>query len=295
MKIKLLSGQLGNVLSKNLALPPKKIYLLSMTKENKIHQELTGLISLIKKLRAPDGCPWDQKQTKQDIGKYVLDEAYEVLDSLIENNPQHIREELGDLLFQILFIAEIASEGGEFSLADVMTDVKEKMIRRHPHVFGDVKVNSVREVKENWQEIKRKERGGNSAEKDLFANIPRSLPALKRAQKITAAAAHYGFDWPATSEVLEKLQEELREFHTALADNDRYKIEEELGDLLFTLVNLSRFLQVDSETALSNATNKFVRRFDYIATQLAGGGKTLEQATFPEMDELWEKAKQNGI
>lgn len=265
-----------------------------MTKENIIYQELTGLISLIKKLRAPGGCPWDQKQTKQDIGKYILDEAYEVFDSLGENNPQHIREELGDLLFQILFIAEIASESGEFSLADVMTAIKEKMIRRHPHVFGDVKVNSVREVKENWQKIKRKERGG-AAEKDLFGNIPRSLPELKRAQKITAVAARYGFDWPATPDVLKKLREELGEFDSALSSNDQNKIEEELGDLLFTLVNLSRFVKVDCEAALAKSTNKFLQRFTYITSHLAGEGKTLEQATFPEMDELWEKAKQNGI
>ena len=133
-------------------------------------KELQELIDLIRKLRAPDGCPWDQKQTKQDIGKYLLDEAYEVLDALSENNPQHIQEELGDLLFQILFIAEIASESKEFSLADVMKAIHEKMIRRHPHVFGDVKVNSVREVKENWQEIKKKERGDQQTEQNIFSS-----------------------------------------------------------------------------------------------------------------------------
>ena len=144
------------------------------------------LIALIKKLRAPDGCPWDQKQTKQDIGKYLLDESYEVARrACTKIIRRHIQEELGDLLFQILFMAEMASQSGEFSLADVMEAIKEKMIRRHPHVFGDVKVNSVREVKENWQEIKKKERGSKAIEDNLFGSIPRSLPALKRAQKIT--------------------------------------------------------------------------------------------------------------
>jgi tetrapyrrole methylase family protein / MazG family protein len=266
-----------------------------MNSPTDVQKELQELITLIQKLRAPNGCPWDQKQTKQDIGKYILDEAYEVLDSLIENNPQHIQEELGDLLFQILFIAEISSESGEFSLADVIAAIKEKMIRRHPHVFGNVLVNSVREVKENWQEIKKQERGGKATEANLFGNIPRSLPELKRAQKITAVAAQNGFDWKATPDVLEKLQEELREFNTALNNNDQSKIEEELGDLLFTLVNLSRFVQVDSETALAKTTNKFLQRFAYITDQLASLGKTPRQATFPEMDALWEKSKKNGI
>ncbi|MCE5210531.1 MAG: nucleoside triphosphate pyrophosphohydrolase, partial [Deltaproteobacteria bacterium] len=186
-----------------------------MNSVNDSQKELQELIALIKKLRAPGGCPWDRKQSRQDIGKYLLDESYEVLDALAENNPRHIQEELGDLLFQILFITEIASESGEFSLADVMAAIKEKMIRRHPHVFGDVKVNSVREVKENWQEIKKKERGGKHPDNDLFGSIPRSLPALKRAQKITTVAARCGFDWQNADEVLKKLHEELDELARA--------------------------------------------------------------------------------
>jgi tetrapyrrole methylase family protein / MazG family protein len=266
-----------------------------MTKENKTYQELTGLILLIKKLRAPDGCPWDRKQKQEDIGKYILEEAYEVIESLEANDQQAIAEELGDLLFQILFLTEIGEESGAFSLSNVMTGIREKMIRRHPHIFGDTKVNSVEEVKENWQQIKKKERRTKNNEESLFHSIPRSLPALKRAQKITALAAVYGFDWKNTAEVLEKLQEELNEFDAALSNNNQTQIEEELGDLLFTLVNLSRFVKVDSETALSKTTNKFLQRFAYITDQLAGDGKTLEQATLSEMDELWEKAKMNGI
>lgn len=262
---------------------------------NAAQKELQELINLIKKLRAPDGCPWDQKQTQKDIGRYLLDEAYEVIDALEENNPRHIREELGDLLFQILFIAEIASESGEFSPTDMMVDIKEKMIRRHPHVFGDVKVNSVREVKENWQAIKKQEKGDTKEENNIFDNIPRSLPALKRAQKVTEAAARYGFDWNKTIEVLDKLQEELKEFQSALQTNDQNKIAEEMGDLFFTLVNLSRFVKVDPENALSASTNKFLRRFTYITDQLAEKGKTPDLSTLAEMDALWEKSKIDGI
>jgi tetrapyrrole methylase family protein/MazG family protein len=266
-----------------------------MTKENKTYQELTNLILLIKILRAPDGCPWDRKQKQEDIGKYILEEAYEVIESLEAGDQQAIAEELGDLLFQILFLTEIGEESGAFSLNNIMAGTIEKMIRRHPHIFGDVKVNSVDEVKENWQQIKKNERRTKSSEENIFTGIPRALPALKRAQKVTALAAVYGFDWQNTADVLEKLQEELSEFDAALTGNDQTEIEEELGDLFFTLVNLSRFVKVDSETALSKTTNKFLQRFAYITDQLADLGKTLEQTTMAEMDVLWEKAKMNGI
>ncbi len=266
-----------------------------MTEENKIHQELTALILLIKKLRAPDGCPWDRKQKPQDLGKYILEEAYEVIEALETKDQQAIAEELGDLLFQILFLAQMGEESGTYSLDQIMAGIREKMIRRHPHIFGNIKVKTVEEVKENWQQIKRKERCAKDNEASLFSNIPRSLPALKRAQKITATAAGYGFDWQNTSDVLEKLQEELNEFNAALNNNDQNNIEEELGDLLFTVVNLSRFVKVDSETALFKTTNKFLQRFAYITDQLANHGKTLEQTTLAEMDELWEETKTKGI
>ncbi len=266
-----------------------------MNSINDTQKQLQELIALIKKLRAPDGCPWDQKQTKQDVGKYLLDESYEVLDALRENNPRHIQEELGDLLFQILFIAEIASESGEFSLAEVMTAIKEKMIRRHPHVFGDVKFNSVREVKDNWQEIKKQERGGKALEDNLFGNIPRSLPALKRAQKITDTASRCGFDWPGAGDVLIKLKEELDELAHARETGDAQKIEEEMGDILFTLVNFSRFIRVDAEQTLTGTIDKFLRRFAYISEQLTARGQSIESATLEAMDALWNEAKEKRI
>jgi tetrapyrrole methylase family protein/MazG family protein len=258
-------------------------------------KELQDLITLIRKLRAPNGCPWDRKQTRQDIGKYLLDEAYEVLDALAEDNPRHLQEELGDLLFQILFIAEIASEAGDFSLAEVMKDIQAKMIRRHPHVFGDVKVRSVREVKDNWQEIKKQERRGRTRDENLFGNIPRSMPALKRAQKITAAAARHGFDWKNTDDVLKKLHEELAELDAARKNGNVQIIEEEMGDILFTLVNLSRFLSVDAENALTCTIEKFLRRFAYIHQQLRANGQSLDDATLSEMDKLWDEAKEKRI
>lgn len=262
---------------------------------NQTQTQLQELIALIRRLRAPDGCPWDRKQTRQDIGKYLLDESYEVLDALTENDPGHIQEELGDLLFQILFIAEISAESGEFSLADVMKGVKDKMIRRHPHVFGDVKVESVQDVKDNWQEIKRKERGGAIPGKSPFGNLPRSMPALQRALKISAAASRCGFDWPDADGVLDKLKEELDELGEARKQGDAVRIEEEMGDLFFTLVNLSRFLSVDAEKAASGAADKFLRRWSYITQKLAAQGLSPADATPAEMDVIWNEAKEKGI
>jgi tetrapyrrole methylase family protein / MazG family protein len=253
--------------------------------------KLSELTQLIKKLRAPDGCPWDRQQKKEDIGKYILEEAYEVVDSLGKEDPQSLKEELGDLLFQILFLTEISAESDFFSLSDVMTGIIEKMIRRHPHVFGDKKVNSVQEVAENWQQIKKKERVNKRDEDGLFSSIPRSLPALKRAQKITSIASTYGFDWTDAESILDKLKEELHEFDNAVKRGDDNMIEEEFGDILFTIVNVSRFLSIDAETALSKTTEKFLRRFSYVTSRLSSLGIPLQMATLEQMDALWNEAK----
>jgi tetrapyrrole methylase family protein/MazG family protein len=198
---------------------------------------------------------------------------------------------LGDLLFQIIFLAEMGKEAGQFSLVDVMAGISEKMIRRHPHIFGEKKEISVAEVKKNWQQIKKIERGTNKTDNDLFGNIPRSLPALKRAQKITKEASQYGFDWQSADEVLDKLKEELAEFIEARKNNDQNKIAAELGDLFFTLVNLSRFTEVDAEMSLTRSTNKFLQRFSYIIARLEACGKSLDEATLADMDALWNEAK----
>ena len=262
-----------------------------MKKDNKTLEKLTELTQLIKKLRAPDGCPWDQQQKKEDIGKYILEEAYEVVDSLAKENPQALKEELGDLLFQILFLTEMAAESDLFFLCDVLDGIIKKMIRRHPHVFGEKKVISVREIKENWQKIKKCERGGKNDDENLFGNVPLSFPALKRAQKITSIAAIYGFDWQKIQDIMKKLKEEIKEFNAAIKSRNHDEIEEELGDILFTMVNLSRFAQVDAETALSKVTNKFLQRFSYVPAKLSARGISLEKATLAQMDELWNEAK----
>jgi len=262
-----------------------------MKKDDKASEKLTELTQLIKKLRAPDGCPWDQQQKKEDISKYILEEAYEVVDSLAQENTQALKEELGDLLFQILFLTEMGAESELFFLSDVLDGIIKKMIRRHPHVFGDKKVNSVQEIRENWQQIKKKERGIKNNDENLFGNVPRSFPALKRAQKITSIASTYGFDWLKIQHVMKKLKEEIKEFNAAIKDRDHEQIEAELGDILFTVVNLSRFVQVDAETALSKVTNKFLQRFSYVTANLSARRISLEEATLAQMNELWNEAK----
>ena len=262
-----------------------------MKKDDKTLNKLTELNQIIQKLRAPDGCPWDQQQKKEDIGKYILEEAYEVVDSLAKENPQALKEELGDLLFQILFLTEMEAESERFFLSDVFDGIIKKMIRRHPHVFGDKKVISVQEIKENWQRIKKKERGAKNDDENLFSNVPLSLPALKRAQKIASIAATYGFDWPKIQDVIKKLREEIKELNAAIKNRSHPEIEEELGDILFTVVNLSRFVQVDAETALYKANNKFLQRFSDVTAKLSARGISLEDATLAQMDKLWNETK----
>ncbi|MBN1474971.1 MAG: nucleoside triphosphate pyrophosphohydrolase [Syntrophaceae bacterium] len=262
-----------------------------MNKKMSISNNINDLIKLIRTLRSPQGCPWDRKQKAKDLGRYILEETYEVLDALDKNNHQSVKEELGDLLFQILFLTEIYEENKLFSLNDVIAEIKEKMIRRHPHVFGDKKVDSVQEVKKNWQIFKKAERAGEKRDV-LFAHVPRSLPALKRAQKITAIASDVGFDWPDTQNVLKKMREELREISAALDSGNKKKINEELGDIIFTAVNLSRFAGVDAEAALTQTTNKFLRRFSRIEKRLSAQGKSLDEATLKEMDKIWNEAKE---
>ncbi|HRS97401.1 MAG TPA: nucleoside triphosphate pyrophosphohydrolase [Smithella sp.] len=249
------------------------------------------LTALIRKLRSPEGCPWDRKQKKEDIGKYILEEAYEVADSLAQQSPQALKEELGDLLFQILFLTEISAEEGSFSLNDVADEIIQKMIRRHPHVFGDEKVDSVEEVKENWQKIKTRERATANGKKSLLDSVPLALPALKRAQKITAIASQYGFDWSRAEDIVEKLREELGEFDAAIKAGEPEKAREEMGDVFFTLVNLSRFHAIDAETALSRTTGKFLRRFHRVLDKLADRGIEPGEATLAQMDALWDETK----
>ncbi len=254
-------------------------------------EDIEELLSLIRTLRSPGGCPWDRAQGKKDLGRYLINEAYEVLDALATDRPEALREELGDLLFQVLFLVVLAEEEGSFDFRDVAEEVRQKMIRRHPHVFGDVAVRDAAEVKANWEEIKKGEKAASGEAGGLLDGIPRSMPALKRAQEAGRRAARVGFDWSDASGPLEKVREETRELEQAIAEGSLAGKSEELGDLLFSVVNLARHVSVDAEEALGATVFKFVRRFRHVEEELERRGRPLAEATLEEMDRLWEESK----
>jgi tetrapyrrole methylase family protein/MazG family protein len=256
-----------------------------------LERRFTNLVEILRRLRSPGGCLWDRQQKKEDIGRYLLDESYEVLDAVAGGSPEELKEELGDLLFQILFLAQLAEEAGEFGIGEVLDDIGAKMIRRHPHVFGNREVNSVADIRANWEEIKRNTEKKYEKHASLLDKVPRSLPALMRAQKVSALASKCGFDWPNAEEVLAKIEEEFSELKAAIIAGDHRNIEEETGDVLFSLVNLCRFFSIDAEQSLSKTILKFRTRFGYIEEQLKKQGKSPEEATLEEMDHLWNKAK----
>jgi len=260
-------------------------------KDFDLEQRFTNLRGILRRLRSPEGCLWDRQQKKEDIGRYLLDESYEVLDAINAGSPAELREELGDLLFQILLLAQIAEEAGEFDIAEVLDEIGAKMIRRHPHVFGNREVSSVADIKANWEEIKRNEEKKYDHHESLLDKIPRSMPALMRAQKITALAAKVGFDWPNAQEVLAKIEEELSELKAAIKTGEQQHIAEETGDLFFSLVNLCRFFPMDAEQTLAKTILKFSSRFFYIEEKLKERGETPAEATLEEMDRLWNEAK----
>jgi tetrapyrrole methylase family protein/MazG family protein len=249
------------------------------------------LLRTIRKLRSPNGCLWDRKQKKEDMAKYILEETYELIDAIEDGSPAAIKEEMGDLLFQILFLAHISEEAGDFKLPDIMNDVNEKMIRRHPHVFGNTGVNNIEDIKNNWEDIKRNVEKRSVKGHGFFDNIPRSMPALMRAQKVTEEVSKVGFDWAKTEEVLAKIEEELDELKSCLTAEDSRRIKEEIGDLFLSLVNMSRFVNVDAEESLTASIEKFIERFSYIQERLAERGKDPASASLQEMDDLWNEAK----
>jgi tetrapyrrole methylase family protein/MazG family protein len=251
---------------------------------------LKSLVELIAKLRGPDGCPWDRKQTTKSLTPFLLEECYEVVDALDEGSPDKIKEELGDLLFQIIFHARIAEEQGRFTIQDVIVTNVEKMTRRHPHVFGDARLTTDKEVLANWEEIKRKERG-DGERKSIFEGVPRHLPSLLRAHSLQERAARVGFDWSRIDEALPKLDEEMAEFKESLKQKNADGIEEELGDIFFMLVNISRFLGVNPENALRKTISKFIYRFRHIEEHAAKTGRSLNDMTLDEMEKLWQESK----
>ncbi len=247
--------------------------------------EFERLVEIIARLRAPKGCPWDRQQTHRSLREFLLEESYEALEALDEGNMQKLRQELGDLLLQILLHSQIAQESHEFGLEDVLREIAEKLVRRHPHVFGTTAAENAAEVAHNWEQIKKGERQPGAS---ILGSVPVHLPALAYGQDIQRRAAQTGFDWENTEGVIEKLVEEVREFQSASIQTEK---EEEFGDLLFTLVNLARRLGIDSESALRQADRKFFLRFSYMEDLCRERGLKLEKLSPDEQNGLWEEAK----
>lgn len=248
------------------------------------------LLEIMKILRSENGCPWDREQTHDSIKKYLIEETYEVLEAIDEQNKDMLCEELGDLLLQIVFHAQIAKENGDFDINDVINGISKKMYDRHTHVFGDDKAETADDVLKNWEVIKRKEKSIETYTEDL-RKIARNLPALMRSYKVQQKAAKVGFDWDNIKYAMDKVYEEIDELNTARETQNIENISEELGDLLFAVVNVSRFLDVDPELALNATVEKFINRFEYIEKNASENGKNLKNMTLNEMDSLWNEAK----
>jgi len=251
--------------------------------------DLDELIKIMSALRGEKGCPWDKEQTMESLKPFIVEEAYEVLEAIDEKNPEAVKEELGDLLFQIVFQCQIAKEKGEFEMSDVIEKIGRKMIARHPHVFGDADYRTSAEVLVHWEAQKKLE--GKQRE-SLLEGVPKTLPSLLRAHRLQDRASRVGFDWDKIDDVMKKLDEEIGEFREAMEKNQEDAIEEELGDVLFMLVNISRFIGVNPEDALRKTISKFISRFRYIEMAAADSGRKLADMTLAEMDALWDEAKE---
>jgi MazG family protein len=256
-------------------------------------ESLARLIDIMARLRAPGGCPWDREQTPASLRPYLVEEAYEVLDAIDRGDADGLRDELGDVLLQVVFHAEIAAESGRFRLADVARAIADKLVRRHPHVFADLPVRDADEVARNWRRIKAEERraGGAVPAVSLLATVPAALPALARAQQVGDKLAHAGFDWPDVTGVLAKLDEERRELGDAVRSGDRAAATRELGDLLLTLTSIARHLGTEAEMALRDATSRLAGRVAHVETAARAAGRSLETLDDAERDRLWEAAK----
>jgi XTP/dITP diphosphohydrolase len=258
---------------------------MSHTREEKI-EALGRIIDTLDELRVK--CPWDRKQTNESLRPNTIEEVYELCDALIGNDVPNIKKELGDVLLHVLFYAKIADEQGQFDIADVADALNAKLIFRHPHVFGDVNVKDAHDVEQNWEQIKLKEKGGN---KTVLAGVPTALPSMIKANRIQEKAANVGFDWDEPSQVWDKVKEEIIELSQEMAHMDKAKMEEEMGDVFFSLINASRLYGIDPENALEKTNKKFINRFNYLETEAANQGKSLKEMTLEEMDEIWNEAK----
>ncbi|MBX3254579.1 MAG: nucleoside triphosphate pyrophosphohydrolase [Chitinophagaceae bacterium] len=245
------------------------------------------LVKIMDDLR--EKCPWDRKQTIHTLRTLTIEETYELADAITENDWKGIKEELGDVMLHMVFYAKIGQEQGAFSLADVLNGVCEKLIARHPHIYGDVKVNDEEDVKRNWEKLKLKE-----GKRSVLGGVPVSLPATVKAIRLQEKAKQVGFEWDETGQVWNKVQEEMEELQEAVRQNDQQAIEDEYGDLIFSLVNYARFLHVDAESALERTNRKFIKRFTQMEEQAAAGGKSLQDMTLQEMDDLWNQVKRQN-
>jgi XTP/dITP diphosphohydrolase len=250
-------------------------------------QAFDRLLTIMDELR--EQCPWDKKQTLESLRHLTIEETYELSDSILEGNLPEVKKELGDLALHIVFYARIASETGQFDIADVLNGICDKLINRHPHIYGDVQADTEEKVKQNWEQLKLKE--GN---KSVLGGVPVSLPALVKAMRIQEKARSAGFDWEEKNQVWEKVEEEMQEFQQAFANESHLQLEEaekEFGDLLFSLVNYARFVNINPETALERTNKKFIKRFNYLEAEAKKAGKSLQDMTLAEMDIYWEEAK----
>jgi len=262
-----------------------------MISDEKSLELFENLLQIMDRLRGENGCPWDREQTRSTLKPYIIEEAYEVVEAIEEGVPATIREELGDLLFQVIFQARIGKERDEFSMGDILKVLKEKMVRRHPHVFGSTTVRNSREVLQNWEEIKKQEKN-HKPKRSILSGTPRQLPSILKAQRIQEKAATVGFDWDNPEEILKKIEEEITELRSAVAEGYRPDVEHEVGDLLFSVINLSRFLKFDADDTLRKCTDRFISRFRNMESTSDSRGTTLSSLSPAELDNLWKLSKQ---
>ncbi len=259
-----------------------------------LSKNFKNLTELMKKLRGKEGCPWDKEQTHETLKSCLIEEVYEVVDAVDSGDPGKLKEELADLFFLIIFYCQISEDNSVFTMNNVMEVCLEKMTRRHPHVFGGKSVDSAGEALSQWHDIKKKEvidKQDSTENQSVVDNIPKHLPALQKAQKVQKKVARIGFDWEMIDDVIAKVEEELEEVKSAISEKEQEKIAEEIGDLLFATVNLSRFLKLDSEGLLRKSISKFIDRFKKVETRLAAAGKSIEECSLAEMDAMWNKIK----
>ena len=259
-------------------------------KSDKSAEQFIKLLEIVEKLRGPNGCPWDKEQTSASLLPYFLEETYEVIESIEKRNWENLKEELGDVILHVALQAQISKEEGRFTIFDTLVNINKKLVRRHPHVFGDEKADIASHAKKNWEAIKHEEKKRESR----LDGVPLTLPALTRAQRLQEKAAYAGFDWDNIDSVWEKLHEEIAELKKADKSKDISYLKEEIGDVLFSVVNLARHLKLDSEDLLRRANSKFINRFKAIEKELVEKGKTIDEAKLDEMDEIWDQIKSQG-